>query len=253
MPLDLQSLTSSTWVDTVEHHAELSSTQDRAREAAIETPHARSLLVVADRQTAGRGRSTNEWWSGEGSLTFSLLFDPVTFGLPRRAMPQTSLATAAAVVDALTPHVGGHALGVHWPNDIYVADRKLAGILVDVLNDGRHIVGVGINTNCSLADAPPHLRDSIATTHWLTGRLVDHVELLEPLLERLGECLRMLADAPAVLGARFDQLCMQHGQFLTVRNGDQRITGRCAGIAPNGALLLDTQQGQKSIYSGTLR
>jgi BirA family biotin operon repressor/biotin-[acetyl-CoA-carboxylase] ligase len=252
MMIDVARLTANTWADAVEHHRELGSTQDRAR-AAAELPLERSLLVVADRQTAGRGRGTNSWWTGEGSLAFSLLFDPARFDLSRRPMPQVSLVCGVALVDAISPAALGHLLGLHWPNDVYAADRKLAGILVDVLPDGRHIVGVGVNTNNNLTDVPEELRNSVATVHWLTGRLVDHTELLEAFLGYFATSLLMLAQAPDQIGVRFDQLCLQHGQTLTLRHGAERTTGRCAGIAADGALLLDTDQGRRGFYSGTLR
>jgi BirA family biotin operon repressor/biotin-[acetyl-CoA-carboxylase] ligase len=253
MSLDPAQLIANTWVDAVEHHRELGSTQERARAAAADLPVERSLLVVADRQSAGRGRGANTWWTGEGSLAFSLLFDPARFELPRRAVPQISLTAAVALIDAINPMVVGHELGLHWPNDVYVAGRKLAGVLVDVLSDGRHILGMGVNTNSALADAPAELRDSIATLHWLTGRLVDHGELLPAFVDAFAVALRMLAESPAQLGHRFNELCLQHGQTLTVRNGIERTTGRCAGIAADGALLLDTEQGRRAFYSGTLR
>jgi BirA family transcriptional regulator, biotin operon repressor / biotin---[acetyl-CoA-carboxylase] ligase len=249
---DYQRLTISTWIDAVEHHAEIDSTQDRARAAAADFALGRSLLVVADRQNAGRGRGANQWWTGDGNLAFSLLFDPATFGLPRRAMPQVSLAAATAVVDTVAPLLGGHVVGLHWPNDVYTADRKLAGILVDVLADGRHILGVGINTNCSIADAPAELHVTIATLRWLTGRVFDHGALLESFITRFGDVLGKLAKTPDELGARFNDLCLQHGDALSVHNGGQVISGRCAGIATDGALLLDTERGRQAIYSGTL-
>ena len=221
--------------------------------AAAELPVERSLLVVADRQTSGRGRGSNRWWTGEGSLAFSIVFDPVRFELVRRAVPQVSLTAAVALIDALAPLIGEHAIGLHWPNDIYASGRKLAGILVDVQPDGRHIVGVGVNTNSSLAEVPAELRDSVATLHWLTGRLTDHTDLLAVFLDQFAVALRMLSQTPEAFGARFDTLCLQHGELLTVRNGDERSTGRCAGIAADGALLLDTDQGRRAFYSGTLR
>jgi BirA family biotin operon repressor/biotin-[acetyl-CoA-carboxylase] ligase len=253
MTIDSAHLIANTWIDAVEHHRELGSTQDRARAAAAELALERSLLVVADRQTAGRGRGTNSWWTGERSLAFSLMFDPAQFGLPRRAVPQISLVAAVGLIDAIRPTVAGHTLGLHWPNDVYAAGRKLAGVLVDVLSDGRHILGVGINTNHALSDAPEALQQSIATLHWLTGRLVDHNELLVAFLCKFAASLRLLAHAPAQVGQRFNELCLQYEQVLTLRNGAESSTGRCAGIDPDGALLLDTDQGRRAFYSGTLR
>jgi BirA family biotin operon repressor/biotin-[acetyl-CoA-carboxylase] ligase len=201
---------------------------------------------------AAAGEQTNGG-PARGVSRSGLVFDPAVFGLRRQAMPQVSLAAATAIVDGISPLLGGHVVGLHWPNDVYVADRKLSGILVDVLGDGRHILGVGMNTNCSIAAAPADLQTSIATLHWLTGRVFDHVELLEALITRFGDMLDMLATTPDELGTRFNDLCLQHGTMLSVRNGGQVISGRCAGIATDGALLLDTDRGRQAVYSGTLR
>ena len=137
-----------------------------------------------------------------------------------------------------------HPLGLHWPNDVYVGRGKLAGILVEVLPDGRHIIGIGLNSNSTAADAPPEIRESIATLADLTGRPHDHTELLVALLENLEAALVQLGEPVETLGERFDLLCLQRGEVLTVHQGEQKITGRCVGIAPDGALLLDTPEGR---------
>ena len=98
---------------------------------------------------------------------------------------------------------------------------------------------------------------TLDTSRWLSGSWIDsvehHAELLGAFLDQFAVALRMLAQSASQLGARFDALCLQHGELLTIRNGDERTTGRCAGIAVDGALLLDTDQGRRAFYSGTLR
>ena len=144
-------------------------------------------------------------------------------------------------------------LGLHWPNDVYVGHGKLAGILVEVLPDGRHIIGIGLNSNSTVADAPPEIRESIATLADLTGRTHDHTDLLVALMENLEATLVQLGEPVQRLGERFDLLCLHRGEVLTVHQGEQKITGRCTGIAPDGALLLATPDGPQSILSGTLK
>lgn len=237
----------------VEHYEVLSSTQDRARQCAGEAAGALPLLVVADRQLAGRGRQGNSWWTGAGSLAFSLLFDPAQFGCPRRPAPRLSLAVGAAIVDAVAPRAPNHGVGLHWPNDVYVGEGKLAGVLVEVLPDGRHIVGIGLNSNNSAVDAPERLGREVATLRDLTGRMHDPTELLVDLLDCLAVRLRQLAADDPALGQSFDTLCLQHDRSLTLYLGDRTVTGRCAGIASDGALLLDTSDGRQAFYAGTLR
>jgi BirA family biotin operon repressor/biotin-[acetyl-CoA-carboxylase] ligase len=210
------------------------------------------LLIVADQQTAGRGRLGNAWWTGSGSLAFSLLFDPAAFDCPRRPAPRLALAVGAAIVDAAAPRTPGHCVGLHWPNDVYVGEEKLAGVLVEVLPDGRHILGIGLNSNNSTADAPPELCRQIATLRDLTGHIHDPTQLLFDLLECLAVRLRQLgADDPA-LGESFDALCLQHDRMLTLYLGDRAVTGRCVGIARDGGLILDTPEGRQQFYAGTL-
>ena len=93
---------------------------------------------------------------------------------------------------------------------------------------------------------------SVATLRDLTGREHDHTELLLAILENLEAALTQLGQPMETIGERFDLLCRQRGETLTVYQGQQTITGRCAGIAPDGALLLDTAEGRREILSGTL-
>ena len=70
----------------------------------------------------------------------------------------TSLAVGVALVDALVPLVPGHEIGIHWPNDVMLDGRKLAGVLIEVLPNGRQVIGVGVNVNNTAADAPADVR-----------------------------------------------------------------------------------------------
>ncbi|HEY2759501.1 MAG TPA: biotin--[acetyl-CoA-carboxylase] ligase [Pirellulales bacterium] len=254
--IDLDTLLENPWIAHAEHHHVLESTQIRSRELANQIDGQRiklPTLIVADRQTAGRGRGANQWWTGDGSLALSLLIDPQQFGFPCRAVPRLSLAVGVALVDALAPQLVEHQLGLHWPNDLYVGPRKLAGILVEVLPNGLHIIGIGLNSNNSAANAPPELRHSVATLLDLTGKSHDHTDLLLAILENIEAALHQLQEPVETLGGRFDLLCRQHGQTLTVYQGDRATTGRCGGIASDGALILDTPAGRQSFYSGTLQ
>ncbi|MCC7086238.1 MAG: biotin--[acetyl-CoA-carboxylase] ligase [Pirellulales bacterium] len=251
--IDTACILAKSFLAHAEHHTSLESTQTRARQLIESGDIQLPALIVADRQIAGRGRGSNRWWTGDGSLAFSLVIDPEHFGFPRKAVPRLSLAAGVAIVDSVASRLDGHPLGLHWPNDVYVGERKLAGILVEVLPGGQHIVGVGINTNNSVADAPPSLQPSIATLRDLTGRIHDHTELLLALMENLEAACVQLGQPLETLGERFDLLCSQRGEVLTVYQGSQSITGRCVGIAADGSLLLDAPEGRRSLQSGTLK
>lgn len=252
-PLDPARLTANSSRARVEYHDTIGSTQDRAHElartvAADELP----LLVVAEEQTAGRGRGANRWWTGRGSLALSLVFDPSGWDLPAHPLPERSLAVGVAIVETLRPLVGNHALGLHWPNDVFLTGKKVAGILIDVVPGARHIVGIGLNVNNPLAAAPEEVRARATSLCEVTDRVHDRTAVLLSLLENLELAVRQSSTHPELIGRRFNDLCLQHGRPLTIEVGGQRTTGTCLGIAPDGALLLETPQGWQKFYSGVL-
>jgi BirA family transcriptional regulator, biotin operon repressor / biotin---[acetyl-CoA-carboxylase] ligase len=254
--IDTQKLLAETFLEHAEHHPVLDSTQTRARALAEEATAQRvslPALIVADSQTAGRGRASNRWWTGEGSLAFSVLIDPERFGFPRRAVPRLSLAAGVAIIDALAPRLADQPPGLHWPNDVYVGSGKLAGILVEVLPNGLHIIGVGLNSNNTADEAPPPLRAAVATLRDLTGRTHDHTDLLLAIMENLDAALTQLDEPLGTIGERFDLLCRHRGEVLTVYQGSKTVTGRCVGVDGDGALLLDTDAGRQAILTGTLK
>jgi BirA family biotin operon repressor/biotin-[acetyl-CoA-carboxylase] ligase len=210
-------------------------------------------LIVADLQTAGRGRGSHRWWTGPGGIACSILLDGRSMGLTRAQGPILSLATALAVVDTVDPLLLSYTVGLHWPNDVFVAGRKLAGILVEVLATGECVIGIGLNANNTVDDAPAELRSVVATLRDLTGSPHDPTSILVALLRQLERHLRRAAVAPEEIGVRADALCLQKGSPLVLASGETTVTGRCQGIAPDGALVLDTPQGAQRFFSGTLR
>ena len=95
---DLEKIRKSGLVAAVEHQEELGSTSDRALEMARQDDASLPLLILADRQTGGRGRGSNQWWAAPGSLTFSLLIDARQLGIAGEKWPVLSLSTGLAQV-----------------------------------------------------------------------------------------------------------------------------------------------------------
>ena len=252
MTLDLVRIMRETFVARVEHHATVGSTNDRAAQCAASGIKDLPLLVVADEQTAGRGRGGNRWWTGHGALAFSLLVEAQTVAADEKRSPLVSLAVAVAVVETLAPLIPDHRVGIHWPNDIFAADCKLSGILVEVLPERQHVIGIGLNTNNSMSTAPPELQTSAATLRDLSGREHDQTGILIEMLRHLEREFTCLRDDSKAVALRADELCLQRGRTLTLRRGELEITGRCRGIAADGAILLETLAGVESFYSGTI-
>jgi BirA family transcriptional regulator, biotin operon repressor / biotin---[acetyl-CoA-carboxylase] ligase len=187
MHLDIDRILCKTFVARVEYLPSVGSTNDRAAECATHDEGKLPLLVVADRQTAGRGRGANRWWTGPGALAFSLAVDARTVNAEHGPAPLVARASAVAVAETVAPLLPDHPVRIHWPNDIMAADRKLAGILIEALPDRRHIIGIGLNTNNTLADAPAELQATAATLRDLAGHEFDQTTILIDLLNHL-EC-----------------------------------------------------------------
>jgi BirA family transcriptional regulator, biotin operon repressor / biotin---[acetyl-CoA-carboxylase] ligase len=260
--IDAIRLMRETFVARVEYHPTLDSTNDRAAQCAAQGVTELPLLVVADRQTAGRGRGGNRWWTGPHSLAFSLLVDAQSVAAEANRSPLVALAVAVAVVDAVAPLLPAYQVGIRWPNDVYAHmaqrqssrpdERKLAGILVEVLPDRRHVIGIGLNVNNTAADAPAELRNTVATLRDLAGHEHDRCKILVDLLQLMQRQFSQLCHDPKMVAARADSLCLQRGRTMTLAWTGRETTGVCRGIAADGAILLETPAGVQPFCAGSL-
>lgn len=249
-PLETTALRERAGVATVESYPQITSTMERARELAADAATSLPAVVMADRQTAGRGRQGAAWWQAEGSFAVSIVVDDQAVGVP--VQPTWSLACGVALAEsiaALEPTVEPR---VKWPNDLTVGGRKLAGILLETAPAGRTILGIGANTTGRVADAPAPLRDHLTTLPDLTGRTLPRIDLLVEFLPRFLALVREIHTAPEVLLDRYRVRCGLTGEPVTVYRGADRIAGVCAGIAVDGSLVVDTTTGRQWLTSGSL-
>jgi len=250
MSLDLDRILRETFLARAEYLPVVDSTNNRAAELTAQGPL--PLLVVADQQTAGRGRGSNRWWTGAGALVFSVAVEGKEVGAHAKPSPLVALAVGKAVADTVAPLLPKHSVGIHWPNDVYVAERKLTGILIEVLPKQRHVIGIGVNVNNTMDDAPPELHSKVTTMRDLTHQQYDLTDILVALLCHLKHQFLQLQTKPEAVAAAANMVCLQCGKMLTQQRAGRVIAGRCRGIAPDGALILDTSEGAELIYSGTL-
>ena len=141
---DAEELAHCTFVQSVHFFDQVPSTNDAALSKAqqlIDLP----ALFITPQQTAGRGRGSNRWFSPRGALTFSLVIDPSTFRKERAHWPQLSLWTALGIRDAIAGFTPNFDVQVKWPNDVYLEQRKVCGILIE-----------GLATNVTNAQASGH-------------------------------------------------------------------------------------------------
>lgn len=235
----------------VEFHAEIGSTNDRAREA-LRQPGADGLAVVADLQTAGRGRRGRTWTSPAGAnLLVSVAFHPAI--APRLAGLLGS-AAALAVLDACARFAPDAGLALRWPNDLVDGEgRKVAGLLVETALEGEElveaVVGIGVNVNWPASEMPAEIRGRATSLLELGGEPVDRVALLRSLLDALDVEVAALEEGVAPL-SRLRSHSWLDGRWIEVDTGTATVAGRAAGIADDGSLLLDAEVGRISLGVG---
>jgi BirA family biotin operon repressor/biotin-[acetyl-CoA-carboxylase] ligase len=256
--VDLDRIRQATGVVSLEYHPQLPSTNTRALAWAEGDSLTLPALVLTDLQTAGRGRGDHRWWAAPGALTFSLIVPGLA---DREGTPWSRIALTAglAVGHALQQLQPGLPVGLKWPNDVYVSGRKICGILVEVppRRNDRLVVGMGLNVNNSMQQAPPEVANSAISLRDLAGYSFPlPTVLIRVLCQFLGhfEALKQgdLAAADRSLASQWHEWCMLTGLRVRVETGRRVVEGTCTGIADSGALLLDTPQGQEQCLSGTV-
>ncbi|MEX2286292.1 MAG: biotin--[acetyl-CoA-carboxylase] ligase [Planctomycetaceae bacterium] len=254
LPEHLRRIQNETFVTQVEFHRELPSTNDRAVELIAEGRFSAPLLILAERQTAGRGRGGNRWWSGPGALTFSLVLDAGALRLSADRRPQISLTAGLGVCQALDEALPNHKFGLKWPNDVFLGARKVCGILVDVPSQKPEclIVGIGINVNNSFQDAPEELRPLATSLADTTGERFDPAEVLIRVLLELARSLELLLGEQSALRSAWMSRCILHGRTVHLQSGPRMTVGVCRGIDIDGALLLETDSGMERALGGVI-
>lgn len=209
----------------------------RASEGAEE-----GLSIVADEQTAGRGRLQRTWSSPKGAgLYFSILLRPT---IAQDRWPLITFMASLAVGDAL--HDGaGVTTDIKWPNDLLSGERKICGILAEAVETpaGRAvIVGIGINLT---ADAYPRELAEIATSvAEAAGRQPERETILAALQNALARWYSLLHEPDGlakIVAAWASRSSYASGKLVTVANGDEVWQGITCGIEDDGALRLETE------------
>jgi len=229
-------------IDRIE---ETTSTNDEARDAKYRHGDA----VWAERQTAGRGQRGHSWTSGEGlNLTFSLVWEPRFLDVREQfALLQ---AVALGLTDAFAEL--GVPCRIKWTNDIYVNDRKLAGILIEHSLAGgclaRSVVGIGINVNQTEFDPALPNPTSLARE---TGRTFDREEVLKRTIAALSARYGQLErGGKGVLRADYLRRLYRLGErqrFRIPATGEE-FEGTIRGVEPSGELRVEHPDGRVQGY-----
>ncbi len=251
---DLDRIRQSTFVEEIEFHAAIDSTNNRALQLAREPGFKAPTLVLTEKQTAGRGRGANQWWAADGALTFSLVIKTESVGLPPRRLPQASLTVGLAVSEAIEDLLCGPAIQLKWPNDVYIQMRKVCGILVELTSTPNQaiVIGIGINVNNSIDQAPMELQPKVIALCDAAGRFFSLVEVLMQVLVRLQERLAWVGTRDDELRTRWRERCLLTNRTVHLDYGARSVVGLCRGIDDEGALLIETGNETERCFGGTI-
>jgi len=241
------------WTDMV-FLAVTDSTNRVAMEMA-ENGAKHGTVVVADAQTAGRGRMGRRWESPAGkNLYVSLLLRP---SVPTVDAPRLALVAGVALADAV--EAVGVPASLKWPNDLYCGERKAAGILAEMASDPdgvRHVViGVGLNVNMEESDFPPYLRGTATSLRICAGKAFHRVDVLAGLFDAFGaRYAEFVAGGFASLRDGWDRRDFLRGRRILLRRQGGEGWGTADGLDTVGALrfLPDGGPAIESVHSGEI-
>ena len=229
----------------------LPSTNLEASRQAIEGA-SEGLCIVADEQTAGRGRMERQWISPPGAgLYFSIVLRPT---LEQTSWPLLTLMAAVAVHDALLESCD-LVTDIKWPNDILADEKKLCGILAETVDTriGRAVVlGIGVNLNHS--SFPAELASTATSVEVVTGASPDRQRVIEVLTRLLavGYQEMQTSRGPATIIREWSsRSTYAKGKRVRVTGVDESVEGVTRGLAGDGGLLIETDDGEiKTIRAG---
>lgn len=227
-------------------HREVTSTSAVAA-ALVASGEPEGTVVLAERQTAGRGRLGRTWASPPGlGLWFSTILQPP---IPASRAPVLTQVAAVAVAEGVEEVAGRLPGGIKWPNDLILAGRKVAGILTEMVARGERVaavlLGVGLNVNQGPADFPPELGGRAGSVAMAAGRILPRADLFRALLRCLDNRYReFLAVGPGPALAEAAARSLTLGRPVRAREGETELTGVALRLEADGALTLRLRDGQ---------
>lgn len=227
----------------VEWKSRVASTMDEVRDALARGAE-HGLVIVADEQTAGRGRHERVWLAKPADdLLFSLGLRP-----SKPALSQLSILAGLGVAEAMAPLVP-HPVTIKWPNDVRVRGRKLAGVLVETRIAGdsvEAVVGVGLNVNSDPAEWVD-IANAATSLRLESGKVLNRREVLDRILDEFTHLYERLTSGESLVAlwaGRLDTL----GAHVTVRRGGETVRGIAETVDETGRLGVRLDHGQLAFF-----
>jgi len=208
-------------------------------------------LIVADEQTAGKGRQGRQWQSQKGmNLLFTVVTQPLFVHDKIRVLP---FAAALAAADGIEQETKS-AIECKWPNDLLIDGKKVAGMLIETTmqNDAIMNVILGIGINVNQTEFADDIRNKATSLKLHAQQDVDRVRLLCAVLEELEYRFDQLRHfSPQILLDEWKQRATMLGSEITLVEDRTAIKAKAMDVAPNGALIIEESDGtRRQVFAG---
>ena len=248
---ELESIHATEWAGCeIYYFDSIDSTNTKAKELA-EEGHPSGTLVVADRQTAGKGRRGRSWESPTGiGIFMTLMLKPEIN--PNHASMLT-LVAAMATTRAIRRVTGVPAM-IKWPNDIVMNGKKVCGILTEMsaqFDYINHIV-IGIGINVHNEDFPEEIAKTASSLYLESGQHIHRASLIEAFLEEFEDVYAEYLKTEDMEGLQkeYDAMLVNRGRQVRVLDPKEPFEGKAMGITKKGELIVDTWESRKLVSSG---
>ncbi|WP_404452828.1 biotin--[acetyl-CoA-carboxylase] ligase [Virgibacillus necropolis] len=236
------------------HKTSATSTQHLAHKLASENaPH--GTVVIADEQTEGKGRMNRSWYSSKNKgIWMSIILRPEI--LPYLA-PQLTLLTATVIADVFDKQLGVTPQ-IKWPNDLLINQQKAAGILTEMQAEQDQIqyivIGIGINVNHSIHDIPEELSEKATSLHIASNQERSIKDLIQQILQSIEPAYdHYIMNGFSDAKKKWESYGFKIGQEIKINTMKKSWIARFNGIASDGALLIENDDGQiQKMYSAEI-
>lgn len=257
LPQEIQRGLSTNYIGKEIHYfPELKSTNIIAKEKALHRAEGieEGTLIIAERQSAGKGRLGRKWFSPVGGIWLSVILYPQ---LSPSYISRITLMTAVAAVKAIKICTQIKSQ-IKWPNDILINEKKVCGILTEMSAEldiiSWVVVGIGINVNIDHREFPEDIQENTISLKEVSGKEVLRVKLVQTFLQEFEKYYEILKrrEFSSVL-KEWKLYSHTLGRKIRVDTGEKIITGEAVDINEEGALILKKEDGELvEILSGTI-
>lgn len=223
---------------------QVSSTNEVAISKASSSPT--GSVVLAEIQTAGRGRLSRPWASPPGGIWMSLILKPI---MPLSQVYRINMAVSVALCRVLSTQFGLNA-GIKWPNDLLIGQFKICGILMEVGAQVDRldyaVVGIGLNANNNISQFPAEWRSTTLASQ--LGHEIDRCDLISRILQEIEVAYEIMGSKEIFEEWRHHSVTLNRQVLITSATGDR--IGRAVDLAEDGALILEIEGKRERVLAG---